>query len=97
MFWCWRCRAEACRSAMKSPARSTCRLTCFWFANWACLAEKNWRRGVGLTYIVGAAIALLGIAVIVHPAFLTTVAHTTMKTGGVKPRARASELSSHLR
>jgi predicted metal-binding membrane protein len=46
------------------------------------LAEKNWRRGVGLTYIVGATIALLGIAVIVHPTLLTTVAHTTMNTGG---------------
>jgi predicted metal-binding membrane protein len=46
------------------------------------LAEKNWRRGVGLTYIVGAAIAILGIAVIVHPALLTTVAHTTTNTGG---------------
>jgi predicted metal-binding membrane protein len=46
------------------------------------LAEKNWRRGVGLTYVVGAAVALLGIAIIVHPALLTTVAHTTGNTGG---------------
>src|SRR5947208_1520452 len=45
------------------------------------LAEKNWRRGVGLTYIVGAAIAFLGIAVMVHPALLTTVAHTTANAG----------------
>jgi predicted metal-binding membrane protein len=45
------------------------------------LAEKNWRRGVGLTYVVGAAVALLGIAIIAHPAWLSTVAHTTMNAG----------------
>jgi len=38
------------------------------------LAEKNWRRGVGLTYVVGAAVAVLGVAVLVHPTLLTTVA-----------------------
>jgi len=32
----------------------------------------------GLTLYLGAGIALLGIAVIVHPALLTTVSHTTM-------------------
>jgi hypothetical protein len=37
------------------------------------LAEKNWRRGVGLTYIVGGAVALLGVAVLMHPTILTTV------------------------
>lgn len=38
------------------------------------LAEKNWRRGVQLTYVIGAAVSLLGIAVLVHPTLLRTVA-----------------------
>jgi len=38
------------------------------------IAEKNWRRGVGLTYIVGATVSLLGLAVLVHPTLLRTVA-----------------------
>lgn len=37
------------------------------------LAERNWRRGVGLTYVVGAAVSLFGIAVLVQPALLSTV------------------------
>jgi predicted metal-binding membrane protein len=41
------------------------------------LAEKNWRRGVGLTQIVGAGVLVLGLIVIAHPALLTTVSHTT--------------------
>jgi predicted metal-binding membrane protein len=46
------------------------------------LAEKNWRHGVGLTYIVGIGVTALGIAVLVHPALLTTVAHVTTSSGG---------------
>lgn len=46
------------------------------------LAEKNWRRGVGLTYLVGAAVALLGVAIIAHPAWLSTVSHTVYTAGG---------------
>ena len=46
------------------------------------LAEKNWRRGVGLTYIVGAAVALLGVAVIAHPALLTSISHSAASSGG---------------
>ncbi|TMK81412.1 MAG: DUF2182 domain-containing protein [Actinobacteria bacterium] len=38
------------------------------------LAEKNWHRGVGLMYVVGALVALLGIAVIAHPGLLSSVA-----------------------
>jgi predicted metal-binding membrane protein len=38
------------------------------------LAEKNWRHGVGLTRVVGGAVLGLGIAVIIHPAVLGTVA-----------------------
>lgn len=38
------------------------------------LAEKNWRRGVGLTLVVGVAVTLLGLAVLVYPDLLTTVA-----------------------
>ena len=34
------------------------------------LAEKNWRRGVALTKVVGTAVAISGVAVLVHPAFL---------------------------
>jgi predicted metal-binding membrane protein len=37
------------------------------------IAEKNWRRGVTLTYVVGAAVTLLGLAVLAHPTLLTTV------------------------
>jgi predicted metal-binding membrane protein len=48
------------------------------------LAEKNWRRGVGLTYVVGVAVALLGVAVLVHPAWLTTVSHTAASTGSMQ-------------
>ena len=46
------------------------------------LAEKNWRHGVGLTYVVGVAVTGLGIAILIHPSLLTTVAHTTTSTGG---------------
>jgi len=45
------------------------------------LAEKNWRHGVGLTQIVGVGLIMLGLIVIVHPALLTTVAHTGSGTG----------------
>lgn len=44
------------------------------------LAEKNWRRGVPLTYAVGAAIAILGVVIIVHPAWLATIAHDPVHT-----------------
>jgi predicted metal-binding membrane protein len=38
------------------------------------LAEKNWRHGVGLTQLIGIATALFGIAVLIHPSLLATVA-----------------------
>ena len=37
------------------------------------LAEKNWKHGVGLTYLVGAGVTVLGLAVLAHPALLSTV------------------------
>ncbi|MGH7759936.1 MAG: DUF2182 domain-containing protein [Candidatus Dormibacteraceae bacterium] len=39
------------------------------------LAEKNWRRGVAVSRVAGALVAVLGAAVIVHPAFLGTLSH----------------------
>ena len=38
------------------------------------LAEKNWRHGVGLTRLVGTAVTLFGLAVLVHPSLLGSVA-----------------------
>ena len=38
------------------------------------LAEKNWRRGVGLTKVVGIALIAFGIAVLVNPALLGWIA-----------------------
>ena len=38
------------------------------------LAEKNWRHGVGLTRLTGIATVLFGIAVLIHPSLLATVA-----------------------
>ena len=46
------------------------------------LAEKNWRHGVAMAYLVGAAVALLGIAIVAHPAWLSSVAHTTVSNPG---------------
>jgi predicted metal-binding membrane protein len=40
------------------------------------LAEKNWRHGVGLTKVVGAAVIALGLAVLVHPPLLDSVTAT---------------------
>jgi predicted metal-binding membrane protein len=37
------------------------------------LAEKNWRRGVQLTKVVGTGVLVLGLAVLVHPALLSSV------------------------
>jgi predicted metal-binding membrane protein len=45
------------------------------------LAEKNWRYGVGLTKVVGTAVAVLGVAVLVHPALLGSLAGTGMGAG----------------
>jgi len=39
------------------------------------LAEKNWRHGVGLTKLVGTAVAGFGIAVLVHPSLLDAATH----------------------
>ena len=38
------------------------------------LAEKNWRHGVGLTRVVGGTVLALGVAVLLDPAILGTVA-----------------------
>jgi predicted metal-binding membrane protein len=38
------------------------------------LIEKHWRHGLGFTRVVGTAIAALGIAVLVQPGILATVA-----------------------
>jgi predicted metal-binding membrane protein len=50
------------------------------------LAEKNWRRGVGLSKLVGTTVAGFGIAVLIHPALLDSVSHAhsgaSMMTGG---------------
>jgi len=40
----------------------------------AFLAEKNWRHGVTLTKFVGIAVVVLGLAILVHPALLDTLA-----------------------
>jgi predicted metal-binding membrane protein len=50
------------------------------------LAEKNWRHGVGLTKVAGAAVVLFGAAVLIHPSLLSSVAPlthgATMMIGG---------------
>ena len=49
------------------------------------LAEKNWRHGVGLTRVVGIGVLAFGIAVLVHPTLLDSVApfhRSTMMMGG---------------
>jgi predicted metal-binding membrane protein len=50
------------------------------------LAEKNWRHGVGLTKVVGICVLAFGVAVLVHPTLLDSVApfqrSTTMMMGG---------------
>jgi len=50
------------------------------------LAEKNWRHGVGLTKLVGTAVAGFGVAVLIHPMLLDSVSHVhrgaLMMTGG---------------
>lgn len=38
------------------------------------LAEKSWRHGAALSKVAGIAVALLGLAVLVHPALLTSIA-----------------------
>jgi predicted metal-binding membrane protein len=38
------------------------------------LAEKNWEHGRRLTVVVGTAVLLAGLAVVIHPAFLDSVA-----------------------
>ena len=38
------------------------------------IAEKNWRHGPGLSKVAGVAVICLGIAVLVHPALLTSIA-----------------------
>jgi predicted metal-binding membrane protein len=47
------------------------------------VAEKNWAHGARLARVVGVALGALGIAVLVHPAGLTTVAgvHHRMMSG----------------
>jgi predicted metal-binding membrane protein len=40
------------------------------------LAEKNWRHGVGLTRVVGIAVAAIGFAIVMRPSLLETVAPT---------------------
>jgi predicted metal-binding membrane protein len=42
------------------------------------LAEKNWKHGVVLTKLVGAATVALGLAVLVHPEILSSVASTAV-------------------
>jgi predicted metal-binding membrane protein len=37
------------------------------------LAEKSWRHGVGLSRVAGTAVALLGLAILLHPDLLTAV------------------------
>lgn len=51
------------------------------------LAEKNWRHGVGLTRLVGAFVLVLGLAILVQPAVLGTVA------GGSNPRGAVGEMN----
>lgn len=49
------------------------------------LAEKNWSRGRALTVVVGVAVLALGMAVLVHPELLSTIApvsHTEMTEMG---------------
>lgn len=38
------------------------------------LAEKHWRHGLALARVAGTAVALFGVAVLVHPALLGVVA-----------------------
>src|SRR5436190_691334 len=50
------------------------------------LAEKNWKHGLALTKVVGTAVIAFGIAVLVHPVLLSSVAQVkdsgTMMMGG---------------
>lgn len=48
------------------------------------LAEKHWRHGPALARVVGTAVAILGVAVLVHPALLDAVApmRAAMPSGG---------------
>lgn len=50
------------------------------------LAEKNWRHGVGLTKVAGAAVVCFGAVVLIHPSVLDSVAPLkdapTMMMGG---------------
>ena len=39
------------------------------------MAEKNWRRGVAVSRVTGALVAIFGAAVLVHPALLVTLAN----------------------
>jgi predicted metal-binding membrane protein len=38
------------------------------------LAEKNWRHGIGMTKVVGVAVVAFGIAVLIHPSVLGSIA-----------------------
>jgi predicted metal-binding membrane protein len=44
------------------------------------LVEKNWQHGVALTKVVGIGTVALGVAVIVHPQLLSSIASTAMAT-----------------
>jgi predicted metal-binding membrane protein len=49
------------------------------------LAEKNWRYGIGLNWIVGTAVAVLGLAVFLFPDVLGVVtgAGAPVMTSGI--------------
>ena len=46
------------------------------------LVEKTWRHGVGLSRVVGTAVAVLGVAIILDPALLQTVSGGAALGGG---------------
>lgn len=45
------------------------------------LAEKNWRRGLALARVAGAAVTVLGIAVVLHPEWLTVISGRSPSPG----------------
>lgn len=45
------------------------------------LAEKNWRHGVGLSKLVGTAVAVFGVVVLAHPSLLNAVAPAVTAPG----------------
>ena len=48
-----------------------------------CFAEKNWRHGAAVTSMAGLVLLSLGVAVLLHPSFLTVVAPSPTAMGSM--------------